>query len=256
MNNEPTVVNILGISFQSLSRQQVLDLIKARVETDQRALVLSGNILSFNLSYEQQWLRDMFNQADVIRIDGAGLRLGGRLLGYQLSERMTWADFAWDLAQLCSEQDFSLYLLGGRPGLAEKAASKLQSRYPSLSIVGACHGYFTKTPGHFENETVIQEINATKPDVLIVGFGMPLQERWLDENRHRLEAKVVLTGGAVFDYVSGELARPPRWLTDNGFEWLGRLAIEPRRLWHRYLIGNPLFFWRILKQRFGMKRQD
>ncbi len=91
MNSEPTVVNILGISFQSLNRQQLLATIKTAVETNQKALVLSGNILSFNLAYEQEWLKALFNQADVIRIDGAGLRLGARLLGYQLPERMTWA---------------------------------------------------------------------------------------------------------------------------------------------------------------------
>lgn len=250
MNSEPTVVNILGISFQSLNRQQLLATIKTAVETNQRALVLSGNILSFNLAYEQEWLKALFNQADVIRIDGAGLRLGARLLGYQLPERMTWADFAWDLANLCSEQDFSLYLLGGRPGLAEKAGAQLQTRYPSLLIAGIHHGYFNKTSGHPENEAILQQINMVKPDMLIIGFGMPLQEKWLEENRHRLEAKVTLTGGAVFDYISGELHRAPHWLTNNGFEWLGRLIIEPRRLWRRYLIGNPLFLVRVLKQKF------
>ncbi|MCA1688781.1 MAG: WecB/TagA/CpsF family glycosyltransferase, partial [Actinobacteria bacterium] len=83
----------------------------------------------------------------------------------------------------------------------------------------------------------------------LVGFGMPLQEYWLMENRNRLDANVALTGGAVFDYVSGELRRGPRVLTENGLEWLARLLIEPRRLWRRYLIGNPLFLARVLEQR-------
>jgi len=125
-----------------------------------------------------------------------------------------------------------------------------------LRIVGTYHGYFDKTPGSPGNEAVIQAINAVKPNILIVGFGMPLQERWLMENWDRVEASVALTGGAVFDYVSGDLRRPPCWMTSHGLEWLGRLLIEPRRLWQRYLIGNPLFLWRVLKQRLGLLSVD
>jgi len=80
---------------------------------------------------------------------------------------------------------------------------------------------------------------------------MPLQERWLMQNWERTEAHIALTGGAAFDYISGELRRGPRILTDSGFEWLARLLIEPRRLWQRYVVGNPLFLSRVLKQRLA-----
>jgi N-acetylglucosaminyldiphosphoundecaprenol N-acetyl-beta-D-mannosaminyltransferase len=169
---------------------------------------------------------------------------------------MTWADFAWQLTEFAEPRGFTFFFLGARPGVADKAAANLKARYPDLRIVGTHHGYFDKTPGSVENEAVIEQINAVKPNILIVGFGMPLQERWLMENWDRIDANVALTGGAVFDYVSGELQRAPRWMTDNGLEWLGRLLIEPRRLWKRYLIGNPLFIWRVLKQRLGLLRFD
>ncbi len=78
-----------------------------------------------------------------------------------------------------------------------------------------------------------------------------MQEQWLSQNLDDLDVSVIMTGGAVFDYISGDLQRAPRWMTDNGLEWLGRLLIEPDRLWKRYLVGNPLFLWRVLKQRFG-----
>ena len=120
---------------------------------------------------------------------------------------------------------------------------------PNLGIVGIHHGYFDHTSGSSENETVIQQINAANPDVFVVGFGMPLQEWWLKENWDRVNADVAITLGAIFDYVSGELRREPRFLTDNGFEWLARLFIEPRRLWRRYMVGNPVFLMRVLVQR-------
>ena len=138
-----------------------------------------------------------------------------------------------------------------RPGQIEAAVRDKLAAYPDLEIVGFRHGYFDHSAGSPENEAVVEEINAAAPDILLVGLGMPLQERWLMENWQRLDVRVALTGGAVFDYVSGRLRRGPRLLTDNGFEWLARLLVEPRRLWRRYLIGNPLFLLRVLKQRLG-----
>jgi N-acetylglucosaminyldiphosphoundecaprenol N-acetyl-beta-D-mannosaminyltransferase len=177
--------------------------------------------------------------------------LAARLLGRRIPERITYADWAWRLAAFAEAEGLSLFLLGARPGVAEKAAEKLLKRHPDLGISGVEHGYFDHEPGSRENEAVLLGVNAARPDILIVGLGMPLQERWLMENRHRIDAGVALTGGAVFDYVSGGLRRGPRLLTDNGFEWLARLLVEPRRLWRRYLIGNPLFLLRVLGQRFG-----
>jgi N-acetylglucosaminyldiphosphoundecaprenol N-acetyl-beta-D-mannosaminyltransferase len=138
--------------------------------------------------------------------------------------------------------------------VAERAAQRLRTLHPGLRISGVEHGYFDHSPGSRENETVLRKVNAARPDILIVGLGMPLQERWLMENRDAIDANVALTGGAVFDYVSGGLRRGPRLLTDNGFEWLARLIVDPHRLWRRYLLGNPLFLLRVLGQRFGKGR--
>jgi N-acetylglucosaminyldiphosphoundecaprenol N-acetyl-beta-D-mannosaminyltransferase len=101
---------------------------------------------------------------------------------------------------------------------------------------------------------VIGAVNASGADIVIVGFGMPLQEDWVGRNRAEIAAPVVLTGGAVFDYVSDALRRPPRWMTTRGLEWLGRLLIEPRRLWTRYVVGNPLFIVRVLRARVSGRR--
>jgi N-acetylglucosaminyldiphosphoundecaprenol N-acetyl-beta-D-mannosaminyltransferase len=122
--------------------------------------------------------------------------------------------------------------------------------HPDLRIAGVRHGYFDHRAGSPENGLVVAEINAARPDILLVGLGMPLQERWLMENLHGLDVGAALTGGAVFDYASGKLRRGPRLLTANGLEWLARLIVEPRRLWRRYLLGNPLFLARVIGQRW------
>ena len=134
--------------------------------------------------------------------------------------------------------------------MAEKAAVQLRARFPQLRIQGAYHGYFDKSPGHPENKATLEAIRAAQPDILLVGFGMPAQEKWLQENWERLDVSVAITVGALFEYISGELARGPRWMTENYLEWLARLIISPRRYAKRYLRDNPLFLVRILKQRF------
>ena len=158
-------------------------------------IVLSGNVYSFNLAYRQLWLRSFFNQADVVRLDGAGVRLGAWILGHRTPSRMTWADFAWQLAEFAEPRGFTFFFLGARPGVADKAAANLKARFPDLRIVGTHHGYFNKSPGSAENEAVIEQINAVKPNILIVGFGMPLQERWLMENWDRIDANVASPAG-------------------------------------------------------------
>jgi N-acetylglucosaminyldiphosphoundecaprenol N-acetyl-beta-D-mannosaminyltransferase len=254
MTEPASEAKLLGTRLTLLGQEELLASIAWWVESNEKSLVLSGNAHSYNLAYKNVWLREMFERAGAIRIDGVGVCVGARLLGIRTPKRRTWADFALDLAGLCERLGFTLFFLGSRPNIAQRAAANLEGRFPNLRVVGIHHGYFDKTPGSPENEVVIQKINAVRPNILIVAFGMPLQERWLMENWARIEANVALTGGAVFDYVSGELRRAPRWMTDHGLEWLGRLLIEPRRLWKRYLVGVPLFLWRVLKQRLGLLR--
>jgi N-acetylglucosaminyldiphosphoundecaprenol N-acetyl-beta-D-mannosaminyltransferase len=242
-------IYLLGTQLTLCSREQLLVTTEKMITSRHKGIILSGNILAYNLAYEQETLRDFFNRADVVRLDGAGVRLGARILGYDTPERMTWADFGWDLARLCEQRGFTLFLLGAKPGVSDKAAARLKGRFPDLRVVGTHHGYFDKTRDSLENRAVIQRINTLKPNVLIVGFGMPLQERWLMDNWDDIRPDVTFTGGAVFDYISGDLRRPPGWMIDHGFEWLGRLMVEPQRLWKRYVIGNPLFLYRVLNQR-------
>ena len=244
-------VNVLGVGVDPLTVGDLQAEVGRLVRARKRGLVLNANAHCLNLCYEDSKLRDFLNGAEVVFCDGAGVMLAARILGRRIPVRITCADWAWQLADFAEAQNFSLYFLGARPGVAQAAASKLKQRYPGLNVVGAHHGYFDRS----ENEVVVQKINAAAPDILLVGLGMPLQEYWLMENRHRLDASVALTGGAVFDYVSGRLRRGPRLLVSSGFEWLARLLIDPRRLWRRYVVGNPLFFLRVVRQRLGVREK-
>lgn len=241
-------VEVLGVGVDPLTVEELHEEIGREIQAGGHALVLNANVHCLNLAYTDPKLRSFLNEAEVVFCDGVGVMLAARLLGRRIPERITYADWAWRLASYAAAERFTLYFLGAHPGVAEKAAEKLKGRYPDLRVSGIQHGYFDRSAGGPENEAVIEKINAAAPDILLVGFGMPVQERWLMENWDRIDARVALTGGAVFDYISGELRRGPPILTENGFEWLARLLVEPRRLWRRYVVGNPVFLWRVIRQ--------
>jgi N-acetylglucosaminyldiphosphoundecaprenol N-acetyl-beta-D-mannosaminyltransferase len=241
-------IDVLGVGVDPITVDGLHAQIARLVRTGRLGLILNVNAHCLNLCHEDSALRDALNSADIVFCDGAGVMLAARMLGGCIPVRITYAAWIWRLADFAAAEGFSLYFLGARPGVAQEAAGRLRERYPGLRIVGVRHGYFDHSAGSDENEAVLQEINTAAPDILLAGLGMPLQERWLTQNRQRLEAGVVLSGGAVFDYVSGRVRRGPRLLTESGFEWLARLLNEPGRLWRRYLLGNPLFLLRVMRQ--------
>lgn len=245
----PPPINILGVQVHPLTVDQLHEELAQLIETDAHAEVLHVNVHGMNLSADNPWLRDYLNQAEIVFCDGAGIILGARILGQHIPERITYADWMWQLAEFAAARGYSFYFLGAKPGIAQTAADRMIAHFPELKIAGVRDGYFNKDNGHPDNEAVLADINAARPNILVVGMGMPMQERWLLDNWSRIDANIALTGGAVFDYISGDLKRAPTWMTDNGLEWLGRLLIEPRRLWQRYIVGNPVFLARVIRER-------
>jgi N-acetylglucosaminyldiphosphoundecaprenol N-acetyl-beta-D-mannosaminyltransferase len=207
--------------------------------------VMYVNAHVLNQSREYPELRDALEAADLVYCDGYGVRLAAKALDVEIPHRMTGADWIWDLATMCEQSGQSLYLLGSEPGVTAQAAERLRQRYPRLSVAGSHHGYFA--PGSPHDDRVVEDINERKPDIVLVGMGTPRQELWVEHNAHRLNTGVVWTVGALFDIVSGKVPRAPHWLADNGLEWIFRLAIEPQRMWRRYLLGNPVFISRVLQ---------
>lgn len=246
-------VHVLGVRIHAVTVSDLLRLIAETIDTNQRALVLHVNAHGMNLAYQRPWLVDVLNEADLVYCDGEGVVKGARLLGQSLPGRLTLADWLWTLAEFAAQRGYSLFLLGAREGVAAKAAERLCERFADLHIAGAHHGYFDKTPGSAENQAVLDRIRQCRPDIVIVGFGMPIQEQWLHENWPQLDTHIAISAGAIFDFASGELKRAPAWMNDHGLEWLGRLLVEPGRLWQRYLVGNPLFLARVMRERLGKR---
>lgn len=248
-NHEPAIT-LLGIRIHTLPVEALIERIVCTAQNRQRAIIAYVNAHGLNLAHDAPALRNFFNaQAAWVFCDGFGVKWGARLAGQPSPPRYTPPDWIDRLCDECATHDLSIYLLGDAPATVEKAAQTLQARHAGLKIAGWQHGFFDKTAGSAENTATLAAINDAHPDVLLVGMGMPAQELWLARNWDALEACVAMTVGALFSYVAGDVQRAPRWMTDHGLEWLGRLVIEPRRLWRRYVIGLPVFFARVIAAR-------
>lgn len=240
-------LNLLGIHVHQVSSHDLIREIETSIQNQKYVTLLHLNIHGAVLAHQKEWLRAFYNQADLVFCDGDGVRWGMRMLGMTPPPKIPLTRWVWELAALCEDRGRSLFLLGGNPGIAELASEKLREKHPKLKIAGTHHGYFAKSGS--ENEKVIEEINRVKPDVLIVCFGMPEQEKWILENRSKLNAPVCLPSGGVLDYVAGRLGKAPQWMIACHLEWLFRICQEPRRLLTRYLTEIPYFFACVLKER-------
>ena len=245
----PSSIEILGVPVQVLTWPVLQEEIVCRLANGTRSTVMYANIHVVNTAQRVPALRAALRDADIVYCDGDGVRLGARILGQRLPERITGAEFIWDLARTLAEHDASIYWVGGAPGIARGALERLAERTPALRVAGSHDGFFAKQGS--ENDEVIARINTADPSVLIVGMGTPIQEEWVVANRARIAAPIVWCIGATADFITGAQVRAPAIMAKTGFEWLHRLAQDPKRMFGRYVIGNPLFLSRILRARFG-----
>ena len=243
----PAALRLFGIPVADIRPGELHQFLAEAIRRRRKALVLNVNVHCVTLALRNPRYKKFLCDAPLVFCDGDGVRWGLRLLGHRPPPKITYASWLWDLAAFCERRHYSLYFLGARPGVADLAARRLQGVFPGLRIAGIYHGYFDREGP--ENERVIQDIRRVKPDILIVGLGMPIQEEWLSRHWQRMEANIFLTGGAVFDYASGTLRRAPGWMRTLHLEWLFRFLQEPRRLFKRYVFGNLYFFYRVLAER-------
>jgi N-acetylglucosaminyldiphosphoundecaprenol N-acetyl-beta-D-mannosaminyltransferase len=170
--------------------------------------------------------------------DGIGLDVYALLAGVRFNQNFNGTDLIPRLfAQTTPEKELRVFLYGAEKGRAAKAAKNIEARYPNVRVVGTLDGFA-------RGESVIEAINEACADVLLVGMGNPIQERWIDENKDLLDVGIVAGVGALIDFLSGEVVRAPSWIRAMRLEWLYRLAREPKRLFKRYVMGNPAFLAR------------
>ena len=247
-------LRIFGVQFVNTTMAAAVQRICAMAETKQPSsqLIYFVNADCLNLAYRDCDYRYLLHKADMVLPDGSGIRLAAKWLGAGLRDNLNGTDLFPYLCDMAANNNKSIFLLGGKPGVAQRAAGYSQQKHMGLVVAGTHHGYFEES----EITKVIAQINDSGADILLVGFGAPFQERWLTEHADRISASVSIGVGGLFDFISKDVPRAPTWLREIGCEWVWRIVQQPMDKWKRYIIGNPLFLARVFKQRFLLGRES
>jgi len=228
--------SLLGVEIHPLTLEGLNEMVSCSIKLNSKLIIVSQNLHSIYMFHKSKIMRDL-HSISIKRIDGMSLIFIGKLYGYPVKRehRVTWVDWIKPLMELSASNSWKVYYLGGKPGTALTGFRILESEIPKLRYE-VRHGYFNLEKEGYENLKIVQEINDYDTDILMVGMGMPRQEKWIKENLDKLKAKAILTCGAAIEYIAGEVSTPPRWMGRIGLEWLYRLIENPKRFWKRYII--------------------
>jgi N-acetylglucosaminyldiphosphoundecaprenol N-acetyl-beta-D-mannosaminyltransferase len=236
---------ILGVRVDNVNYDQALSLIEGFVVSGTPHQVVTVNPEFIVAAQSDDEFRNILNVSSLALPDGVGLLWAARFLGHPIQERVTGTDMVQRVAALAAQKDYGLFLLGAAPGVAVATAARLCEAYPGLRIVGTYAG----SPALEEEDEIVKMIQKAKPDILLVAYGAPQQDRWIARNLVRLGGPVAMGVGGAFDFISGRAKRAPRWVQRLGLEWLHRLYHEPWR-WRR-MLALPKFVWLVMRERLA-----
>jgi N-acetylglucosaminyldiphosphoundecaprenol N-acetyl-beta-D-mannosaminyltransferase len=242
--------NILGVDVSAINAAQALQTIDGWIYRREQKYVCVTGVHGVMESQRDTNLKQIHNDAGLVTPDGMPLVWLSRLKGFRWVERVYGPDLMLALCEQSLVKGYRHYFYGGVKGVAEKLVTRLTRQFSGLQIAGFWSPPFRPLTRD-EDEQLIQLINETEPDIVWVGLSTPKQEYWMYQHLGRVSAPVMIGVGAAFDFHAGVKRQAPRWMQRSGLEWSFRLLTEPRRLWRRYLINNPLFLWMVLLQALG-----
>lgn len=219
--------------FRELARRLIVD--------DGQISINFLNAHCFNIAQQNVEYRNALQRSTYLLNDGVGIDIAARLSGFRFKENLNGTDLIPEMLGMLAELRMPVYLYGARPTVIEKAVAEIRKLHPSLPIAGYSDGYVADV------SIVIDRINNSGATALILGLGVPLQELWVDKHGRKLaKVRLCVSGGAIFDFLSGRVVRAPKVIRQMRLEWMFRLVMEPIRLFSRYVFGNFLFLYHIL----------
>lgn len=241
-------VNVGGIKTACVSRGQMTELMvgdcqAARTHKRDPKLIFASNGHAIAMYAQDPEFRRQFSAASLVHADGQPVVFASKWMTESpIPERSATTDFIHDAAAAAEKAGLKFYLLGGTEEANARCAEVLKQQYPNLEIVGRRNGYFKSS----DEDAICERINRSGADVVWIGLGVPFEYAFCVRNRHRLKAGWIVTCGGCFNFVTGDYSRAPVWMQAVGLEWFYRLAREPRRLFWRYAITNPVALFTIL----------
>lgn len=239
-------VEIMSVPFLNLTRNDCINTVSERLKSNGQTIIFTPNPQMLLKAKKDASMQKLLQCADISLPDGSGIILASKILRTPLREQICGIDLAEDILSIAAQKGLSVFLLGGKLGRADAATANLKRNFPTLNICGSYHGYFEKQG--IENQSVIERIFYSKPDIIFVCFGCPQQESWILQNVPSFPfCKLAMGLGGSIDVWSGHLRRAPRLFQRMHLEWLWRAVREPRRL--RIFWDIPSFLIAILKHK-------
>ncbi|UDL07028.1 WecB/TagA/CpsF family glycosyltransferase [Marinobacter sp. CA1] len=241
---EPATDRLLNIPFANIDLESAKERIFAALHAQESTNLFFINAHCLNVSHENADYYRALTEAELVFPDGSGVEKGCKLHGGELVANLNGTDLFPHICEIAASNGTPVFLLGARPGVADKVAQWAAEQYSDLQIAGVQHGYFSLE----DEDAIIDNINCSGAKLLIVAMGVPMQELWLKRVQSRLHTRLNIAVGGLFDFYSGRIPRAPLWMREAGTEWLWRFLQEPRRMWRRYFLGNPIYIRRVKRE--------
>ena len=241
-------IKIFGVRIHNTTLMEVTNLLREYLKGDKLSVIYTPNTEIVMAAKDDQSLKELLNRADLVIPDGIGLIYGSKIKKKPLKERVTGFDTSMKLLNIANENSYSIFLLGGKDGVSKIAAENIKKDYPNIQIAGYQHGYFKGS--HLglvdteEEKEILNTINKLNPDIIFVGLGFPMQEKWIDANKDILNSRVIIGNGGVMDILAGNAKRAPEIYQKLGLEWFYRLMQNPSRIKRQLVI--PKFMLKVL----------
>lgn len=235
-------IPFFNLRVDQLTKNALLDELDVLLSQTRRRISINFlNAHCFNVAQENPEYRFALDRCTYLLNDGIGIDLAARLIGVRFEENLNGTDLIPELLAFMAGKGMSVFFFGARPEVIREAVSRIEQQFPGLVIAGYSHG-FVSSP-----ESIVEQVNASGADAVILGLGVPRQELWVDQHFDKLEnARLCVSGGAFFDFVSGTVRRAPKFMRRLKLEWFFRLLQEPKRLFPRYIFGNVIFLHHVL----------
>lgn len=238
------LVSVLGVGVTDVSKIDAMRLMEGFIHADDGRChtMFIVNAHTLNVASDQQDYRDVLNSADIVLNDGTGVRWAARQRGIELRANLVGTDLIPEFFAATATRGYRYFLLGGDPEVIDKAAAVARQRFSGWEQAGFHHGFVHDGQG----DALIARINASGADVILVGMGNPIQERWIHDHQSQLTVPLAMGVGGLFDHWIDRPRRAPLWVRRAGCEWMHKLMLQPHK-WRRYVLGNPKFIYRMIR---------
>jgi exopolysaccharide biosynthesis WecB/TagA/CpsF family protein len=245
--NSRAKLSLFGVEIDNVTMEDAVQLLDVAISQNGLTQVAFMNAHCFNIWHTDLDYQQTIDACDFVFGDGSGVKMGAKLAGQAIKDNVNGTDLYPLLCNLAAERGWRIFYFGATEDSNQRVVDNARRRFPNLKIAGQRHGYFTPA----NTDAIVEQICQSKSDILLVALGVPLQDVWIHQNKANLSSQISLAMGVggLFDYADKQdegngIPRAPLWMGRLGIEWIFRLIQEPKRMWKRYILGNPLFLWR------------